>query len=145
MSIESTKNEQRDSVAIHDLFSVVRITMKFTSITQIREILEGTVECPNMPYPTFVSRRQDDTDGSTDPEQSITVGMGPDGDMYVRQGGIGQPLLRFRTFHGGTMSEATHNALRFLAVAIQMDNERCPQSFPLNSVLSSPESAHNQQ
>lgn len=87
-----------------------------------------------MPYPTFVSRRQDDTDGSTDPEHSITLGMGPDGDMYIRQGGMGQPLLRFRTFHGGTMSEATHNALRILAVAVQMDNARCPQTHHDNSV-----------
>lgn len=98
--------------------------MKITTTKQLRTILNGVVEC-NLDYPTFLHRRHDDTDGSTMPEHQITVSQGPDGDMYICQGD--DMMLRFRTYEGGGNSLAVHNALRILAEAIKMDNERRPQ------------------
>lgn len=98
--------------------------MKFTTIKQARAILNGVVEC-DLPYPTFLYRLQDDTDGSSEPRHLLEVSQGPDGDMYVSAGGGN--LLRFRTETGGGNSLATHNALRLLAEAIQIDAKRRPQ------------------
>jgi hypothetical protein len=99
--------------------------MKHTTAKQIRDILAGTVEC-DLEYPTFMTRRQDDTDGSTEPEHEIVLGQGPDGDMHIKQGD-GFRFLRFRTPPGGGGSPHTHNALRILAHAMQMDAVARPQ------------------
>lgn len=100
--------------------------MKFTTIKQAQAILKGGVEC-DLPYPTCLARLQDDTDGSTDIEHLLHVMQGPDGDMYV---GVGASmLLRFRTENGGGGSLAVHNALRLLAIAVQMDEKTRPQKI----------------
>ena len=98
--------------------------MKFTTNKQIRKILGGAVEVTHCPYPTFVARRHDDTDGSRDPDQEISVCMGPDGDMHI---GMNGRFLRFRNWCGGGYSLHTHNALRILQEAILMDMEERPQ------------------
>jgi hypothetical protein len=100
-----------------------RGAMKFTTLKQIRAIVEGGVEAP--PETMSLSRRQDDSDGSTDPEQSITVSVSCDGDMWIGQGS--KNWLRFRNFIGGGDSLRTHNALRILIEAIRLDNEERPQ------------------
>lgn len=97
--------------------------MTHTTTEQIQNILNGTVDC-NLPYPGFLERLHDDTDGSADIKHVLSVSQGPDGDMYV---GVGHYLLRFRTWTGGGISLATHNALRILAEAIKMDNQARPQ------------------
>ena len=104
--------------------------MKHTETKQIRAILAGTVQC-DMPYPTFLERLQDDTDGETDARHILTVSQGPDGDMYI---GVDGRLLRFRAWSGGGMSLATHNAIRVLAEAMRMDNASRPQRQPNNQV-----------
>ena len=98
--------------------------MKLTKTKEIREILAGNVVGTFLPYPTFVARRHDDTDGSQEPDQEISVCMGPDGDMHI---GMNGRFLRFRNWGGGGYSLHTHNALRILQEAILMDMEERPQ------------------
>lgn len=99
--------------------------MKFTTNKQIRKILGGAVEVTHCPYPTFLVRRQDDTDGSKETEHNIIICMGSDGDMHI---GVGDSrMIRFRNWGGGGYSLHTHNALRILQEAILMDMEERPQ------------------
>lgn len=95
-----------------------------TTTKEIRKILAGGVEC-NIISDGWLTRRQDDTDGSTAPEHEISVAQSLDGDMYVRQGF--NTALRFRNFFGGGISLHTYNALRILAEAIKMDREKYKQ------------------
>lgn len=97
--------------------------MRIFEIKDIRKILKSAIRC-DLPYPTFLKRRQDDCDGSRDEEHNLIVSQGPDGDMYIAVGEA--RLIRFRTWNGGGRSLHTHNALRILAEAIKMDSEISP-------------------
>lgn len=103
--------------------------MKYKLVTEkeIVKLLNGQIQC-DLPYPTFLTRYQDDTDGSREDAHTLTVSQGPDGDMYVRVGS--SRLLRFRSGIGGGNSLRVHNALRILAKAIELDNK----DRPLNPV-----------
>lgn len=70
-------------------------------------------------------RLHDDHDGTR--EGKLVVFQSQDGDMHVWvERDVYVPALRFRTQLGGGSSPHTHNALRLLAEAIRMDNERTP-------------------
>ena len=97
--------------------------IKFTTQKQAEKLLDGNVEC-NITNQGTACRKQDDSDGSMAAEHYISVFQGLDGDMYIWQGT--QRWLRFRTVIGGTMSPRVHNALRLLAIAIEMDNKDTP-------------------
>lgn len=100
---------------------------KFLTEKEAKKILSGIgVQC-DLEYPTFLTRFQDDIDGSKEIDHQLTVSQGPDGDMYISVGP--SQMLRFRTYAGGGRSLAVHNALRILAHAIKMDNENNPISY----------------
>lgn len=99
---------------------------RLTTEADAKKILEGGIQL-NLPYPTFLGRIQDDCDGDYTDLNRLHVSQGPDGDMYVATGEAGyRALLRFRTIPGGTRSPRVHNALRLLAYAIQLDEEKMP-------------------
>ena len=97
--------------------------MELITAKKIKKILASPIQC-DLDSPTFLTRYQDDTDGSREKEHQLIISQGPDGDMYI---GVGNSrLLRFRTWNGGGMSLNTHNALRILAEAIKLDKEKTP-------------------
>lgn len=90
-------------------------------------VLEGAYWLNSLNTGEYYSRRQDDTDGKTGPEQEISVVIGRDGDAWVLPGGGTLDSLRFRTHAGGGHSPRVRNALLLLAEAIRRDNEERPQ------------------
>lgn len=89
-------------------------------------VLEGAYWPASLSTQMVYRRRQDDTDGQLGPDQSLSLVIGPDGDVWVLLPGF--KSLRFRTFFGGGSSLRTRNALLVLAEAIRRDNAKHPQS-----------------
>lgn len=101
--------------------------MKVTRPEEIDAILEGFLVAATATTDAGEAhtRYQDDTDGEMERDDTITVLQSIDGDMWISQGAL--PLIRFRTVTGGGFSPRTHNALRILARAIELDNKHKPQ------------------
>lgn len=89
-----------------------------------RRVLENPFWISELSSNVNYTRIQDDHDGTK--EGQLTVDFTCDGDAWVFTDKHHQPM-RFRTFHGGGMSERTRNALMILAYAIKLDNEERPQ------------------
>jgi hypothetical protein len=88
-------------------------------------LLEGSYWPQTIDTRVSYSRRHDDTDGKTGPDQDIEVTVGVDGDAWILLPGM--PSLRFRTWAGGGNSLRVRNALLVLAEAIRRDNAELPQ------------------
>lgn len=87
----------------------------------IKGLLEDYFCIPTVQTQTRYERIQDDCMG--DYSQTLSVIMGPDGDMWIKTKGT----IRFReTSCGGGRSHRTRNALMLLAEAIRLDNEDSP-------------------
>lgn len=90
----------------------------------VRRVLENPFWIPELSSDVNYTRIQDDHDGTF--EGQLTVDFTRDGDAWVFTDKH-FPAMRFRTFHGGGMSERTRNALMILAYAIKLDNQERPQ------------------
>jgi hypothetical protein len=88
-------------------------------------LLEGSYWPQTIDTGISYSRRHDDTDGKTGPDQEIEITLGPDGDAWVLLANMSS--LRFRTWAGGGSSLRVRNALLVLAEAIRRDNAERPQ------------------
>jgi hypothetical protein len=88
-------------------------------------LIEGAYWPPTIDTSTAYSRRHDDTDGKTGPDQDISVVFGSDGDAWIMLPGMSS--MRFRTWSGGGSSLRVRNALMVLAEAIRRDNAERPQ------------------
>ena len=104
----------------------VKTTSPLAVIRAMNTLLEGAYWPNSISQQKAYSRRQDDTDGETGPEQNLSVAFGPDGDAWV-ECGLMIRSLRFRTYAGGGQSLRVRNALLVLAEAIRRDNEEAPQ------------------
>lgn len=89
-------------------------------------VLEGEFWLPSIVPDNFYTRRQDDTDGQSGPQQELQVTFSRDGDAWVLLGDM--QTLRFRSYFGGGQSLRVRNALMVLAEAIRRDNEESPQT-----------------
>ena len=87
-------------------------------------LLDDAYWIPTLQSNVLYARTHDDCDG--DMSQTIEVGVGPDGDLWVATRGR-RGSLRFRSFGGGGMSLRVRNALLVLAEAICCDNADRPQ------------------
>ena len=88
-------------------------------------LLEGAYWPVTLNTKDVYTRRHDDTDGKTGPDQDLTVTFSADGDAWVMLPGM--QSLRFRSWFGGGQSTRVRNALLVLAEAIRRDNEDNPQ------------------
>ena len=95
-------------------------------IKDAHRILENPFWIQELDVNAFYERLHDDHDGTF--QGKITVSFSVDGDAWI--GIDGHPSLRFRTFQGGGVSLRVRNALVVLALAIKLDNEKCPQEQP---------------
>jgi hypothetical protein len=93
-------------------------------------ILENPFFVDGLEAEETYSRIHDDTDGTG--EGAINIKISQDGDVWVQLQAThnGAPLRFRQPFFGGGQSPRTKQALLFLALAIKLDNEDCPQSFP---------------
>lgn len=94
------------------------------SLAVLRALEQG-VWFPEVARDASFSRTHDDSEG--DQTQTLDVGIGPDGDVWVKTQTKGPfETLRFRTSGGGGLSRHTYYALIILARAIALDNEKKP-------------------
>ena len=83
----------------------------------------GVENCAGLAPFACHTRVQDDHKGTF--KGTITVGIGPDGDAWIRQDD--HKPIRFRNWMGGGTSPRTYAALILLAKAMAWDNADKPQ------------------